>query len=316
MNKHVLQTKEWADFKTSYGSVSINSGNVFYTKHSIPFTNYYYAYCPRVNPFDIDFESLKKSLIKNNCIACHMDVPNIIKGSSEEASAIELFELHCSKSPRDEFAKGNFILNLKPSLDEILSNMHPKQRYNLKLAEKKGVYLKAPSENIFNDLDNFFELYKDTAKRQGYFYRSKEYFEKMIQAFDKNGKLQNIHFLIMEHANTPLAGWMLFISDNVLYYPYGGSSAEHRNLQPNALIGWEAIKFGKKHNCEYFDMWGAAYDLDDKEDPYYGFTDFKRKFGGTHVQYIDSYDLVINPLAYGLFNAVNSIRWKLLKFLR
>jgi len=310
MKTHILQTQQWADFKTSYGSDSIKAGNVFYTKHAIPFTKSFYAYCPRINPFEVDFEKLKKSLEKNNCIACHFDVPNIVQGSPEEIPAREVLELHCKKSSRDEFAKGNFILNLAPDLDTIMGNMHPKQRYNIKLAEKKGVTVRKSDEK---DLDVFFELYKDTAKRQGYFYRSKDYFEKMVNIFKKDNL---VYFMIMEFEGEPLAAWMLFIYDNVLYYPYGGSSVSHRNLQPNSLVGWEAIKFGKKHHCEYFDMWGAAYDVNDTEDPYYGFTDFKRKFGGTHVQYIDSYDLVINKISYQLFNTANSIRWKLLKLLR
>jgi hypothetical protein len=310
MKTHILQTKQWADFKASYGSDSIEAGNVFYTKHSIPFTNNFYAYCPRINPFDVDFEKLEKSLKKNNCIACHFDVPNIIKGSSEEVAALEVLEMHCTQSPRDEFAKGNFILDLTQDLETILANMHPKQRYNIKLAEKKGVTVRKSDEK---DLDVFFELYKDTAKRQGYFYRSKDYFEKMMDIFKKDNM---VHILIMEFEGEPLAAWMLFIYEGVLYYPYGGSAFSHRNLQPNALIGWEAIKFGKKHKCDYFDMWGAAYDMNDTKDPYYGFTDFKRKFGGTHVQYIDSHDLIINSTAYHLFNTANAIRWKLLKFLR
>jgi lipid II:glycine glycyltransferase (peptidoglycan interpeptide bridge formation enzyme) len=309
MKTHILQTKQWADFKSSYGTEAIKAGKLFYTKHSIPFTNMFYAYCPRVNPADIDFDVLRASLEEHNCIACHLDVPNIIKGSAEEASATSLLEEHCKKSPRDEFAKGNFILDLTPSLDTLLANMHPKQRYNIKLAEKKGAVLRKESSN---SLDIFYDLYVDTAKRQGYFYRSKSYFEKIIKAFDKD----MVHILIIEFEGEPLAAWMLFVYDNVLYYPYGGSSTKNRNIQPNALIGWEAIQFGKKHDCEYFDMWGAAYDMNDAKDPYYGFTDFKRKFGGQHVQYINSYDFVVNNAAYNLFNTANSLRWKLLNLLR
>ena len=309
MKTHILQTQQWANFKSSYGNDAIKAGKIFYTKHGIPFTGKFYAYCPRVNPFDIDFEELKKSLEENNCIACHLDVPNVVRGSAEENSAVLLLNEHCVVSPRDEFAKGNFILDLTPSLEKILENMHPKQRYNIKLAEKKGAKLAHSSEK---DLDIFYDLYVDTAKRQGYFYRSKNYFEKIIEAFGKD----MVHILIIEYDGEPLASWMLFLYDNALYYPYGGSSTKNRNIQPNALIGWEAIKFGKKHDCEYFDMWGAAYDLNDEKDPYYGFTDFKRKFGGQHVQYIDSYDFIINPTAYNLFNTANSLRWKFLNLVR
>jgi len=311
MKTHILQTQQWANFKSSYGNTAIKAGNIFYTKHKIPFTGYFYAYCPRVNPMEIDFLVLRESLQKNKCIACHLDVPNVVKGSAEEESALGILNENCTPSPRDEFAKGNFILDLTPSLDTILNNMHPKQRYNIKLAEKKGATLRK-SEGIHKDLDIFHDLYVDTAKRQGYFYRSKSYFEKIIEAFGKD----MVHILVIEFEGEPLASWMLFIHDNALYYPYGGSSTKNRNLQPNALIGWEAIKFGKEHDCEYFDMWGAAYDLNNEKDPYYGFTDFKRKFGGTHVQYISSYDLIINKTAYNLFNLANSIRWKLLNLIR
>jgi len=310
MKTHILQTKQWAKFKTNYGSEAVKAGKIFYTKHSIPLTSNFYAYCPRVNPEDIDFKKLEESLKENNCIACHFDVPNVVQGSPEEVVALAIFDGHCIKSPRDEFAKGNFILDLSPSLGKILANMHPKQRYNIKLAEKKGAKLRRSS---VEDLDIFFDLYKATATRQGYFYRSKNYFKQIIKAFEKDDM---VHILIVEYEGTPLAAWMLFVYDNALYYPYGGSSSEYRNIQPNALIGWEAIKFGKKHKCEYFDMWGASYDMEDKKDPYYGFTDFKRKFGGTHVRYIDSYDFVVNSAAYHLFNTANSLRWKLLKLLK
>ena len=310
MKTHILQTQQWANFKASYGSEAVKAGKIFYTKHAIPFTSTFYAYCPRINPSDIDFKKLKQSLEKNNCIACHFDVPNIIRGSAEENTALEILERHCTKSPRDEFAKGNFILDLSPSLDKILENMHPKQRYNIKLAEKKGIKLR---KSLDEDLNVFYTLYKDTAKRQGYFYRSRGYFEKILKAFKKD---EIAHILTVEYNGEPLASWLLFIYDGVLYYPYGGSSTNYRNLQPNALIGWEAIKFGKKNKCEYFDMWGAAYDMQNEKDPYYGFTDFKRKFGGAHVQYIDSYDFVINGAAYHLFNTANTLRWKLLKILK
>jgi len=308
MNTHILQTQHWANFKNSYGIQAIKANKIFYTKHLIPILNKYYAYCPRVNPFEIDFDILKKSLIKNKCIACHFDVPNIIKGSSNEDLAVDILKKHCVYSFRDEFAKGNFILDTTKNLNEIVNNMHPKQRYNIKLAQKNGLNIKKHSNK---DLDIFYELYKDTAIRQGYFFRSKVYFEKLLQELK-----DKVIILIIEHQNIPLASWMLFLHENVLYYPYGGSSKLFKNLQPNALMGYEAIKLAKEKNCDYFDMWGAAFDLDNKKDPYYGFTDFKRKFGGTHVQYIDSYDFVINQNLYKLFIFLNTLRWKLLNIIR
>jgi lipid II:glycine glycyltransferase (peptidoglycan interpeptide bridge formation enzyme) len=90
----------------------------------------------------------------------------------------------------------------------------------------------------------------------------------------------------------------------------------HQNLFPNELLCWESIKYGKNLGCKVFDMWGASVNPEDKTDEWYGFTNFKLGFGGTHVVYIDSFDLVVNPTVYSAFNLVNDVRWKFLRLKR
>jgi lipid II:glycine glycyltransferase (peptidoglycan interpeptide bridge formation enzyme) len=311
MPQHVLQSPQWAEFKKIYGTPSVNAGNVWYTKHTIPFTGFNYAYAARVDPRNVNFEELKKSLEENKCIAIHFDVPNITKGSSEEKECIELFESNCVKSPRDEFAKGNIFIDLTKSEDELMSQMHQKQRYNIKYAQKKGVTSRISTEK--KDFESFYEVYKDTSLRQHFYPRSKYYFEKMFEVFQKDN---NIHILLTEFEGKALATWLLFTYEDTLYYPYGGSLEVMKNLQASCLIGWEAILFGKKMGLKNFDMWGASEDPNNEKDPYYGFTNFKTKFGGKHVVYISSYDMVVNEGMYKLFNSANSLRWKLLNFLR
>ena len=63
-------------------------------------------------------------------------------------------------------------------------------------------------------------------------------------------------------------------------------------------------------------MWGAAEDMSNKNDQYYGFSVFKQKFGARHVTYIDSYDFVINEPVYKMFTVANDVRWKLLNILK
>jgi lipid II:glycine glycyltransferase (peptidoglycan interpeptide bridge formation enzyme) len=309
MERHILQSDLWAKFKTNYGTQSINAGNAWYTKHSIPLTGNFYAYCPRINPFEVDFLALKKSLEENNCIALHFDVPNVIKDSPDEDAAIKLLSEHCTRSSRDEFAKGNFLLDLKPSEEELFQNMHYKQRYNVRYAQKKGVVCHFSDEP--KDFDKFYDLYKETATRQKYYPRSKNYLLKIKETFGDSAK-----FLIAEYENTPLTAWMLIKYENTLYYPYGGSTENMKNLQSSCLVGWEAILVGKKLGAQVFDMWGASVDLNDEKDSYYGFSNFKAKFGGKHVVYIDSFDLIINPSLYHMFTTANTLRWKLLNFLR
>ncbi len=157
MVNHILQSKYWAEFKKDYGSEVTHAGGVYYTKHKIPFLNMFFAYCPRVNPFVIDFNELKESLRKEKCIGLRFDVPNVAMDAEDYDQAKKLLEEHCIKAPRDEFARGNFILDLTLSEEEILNNMHHKLRYNIKLAQKKGLKVKRESQN---SLDIFYEFHQ------------------------------------------------------------------------------------------------------------------------------------------------------------
>ncbi|MFZ5424470.1 MAG: lipid II:glycine glycyltransferase FemX [Patescibacteria group bacterium] len=311
MTTHVVQSPEWGEFKTKYGTKAIRVGGVQYTLHRLPYTYFNYAYAPKVNPKNINWEKLMQSLKAHNCFAINFDAPNVIKGSAEEKQAKDIFEERCKKAHKNTFTKYNILLDLTTSENELLENMHKKHRYNIKYAQKKGVIGRVGISK--KDFETFFNLFKETADRQKYHIHPKKYYEKIWELLTPKGMC---HIVFTEYKNEPLAAWMLFTYENVLYYPYGGSSDKHRNLQGSSLIGWEAIKFGKSKNCKLFDMWGAAKDPNDEQDPEFGFTNFKLKFGGNHVEYMSSYDLVLNPILYYSFNTLNTLRWKLLRAIK
>lgn len=309
MSTHILQTKFWGDFKEVYGTRVVRAGGVQYTLHDVPFTSFKVAYCPRVNPEFINFEELQQSLINNNCTHINFDVPNILKSNPLEQKAIKIFTNNkCRMSPRDTFAKGNFYVDLKLSEDDLLAAMHSKRRYNIRLAEKKGVTVR--DDGNFND---FYKLLEETASAQKYFIHPRDYYENVWKVMGPGGH-GKAHILTAYFDSKAVASWMLFAHDEVLYYPYGGSSLEYRDLHASELLGWEVMRFGKLIGCELFDMWGAAEDTADEGSEYYGFTLFKMRFGGKHVVYMDSYDYVVMPAMYQLFTSANELRWKVLGF--
>lgn len=310
MATHVVQSTEWGEFKTAYGTPAYRVADVQYTLHKIPFTEFYYAYAPKVDPTKINFVELRKSLEKQRCIAINFDVPNVVKGTGEELSALEIFK-DCVKSPRDQFAKFNILLDITQSPEELMEKMHYKHRYNIKYAERNGVTVKKAQDE--KDFDTFFELYKATAVRQKYYIHPRNYY---LAIWKKLHPLNMCEILTAYYNDKPLASWMFFIHEGILYYPYGGSSDEHRNLNASTLVAWEGIKMGKSLNCVSFDMWGASKDIKNVSDPWYGFTNFKLKFGGKYVEYMDSYDFVLNRTAYDLFNTANSLRWTILKIMK
>lgn len=308
---HIVQSSEWGEFKTEMGTTAVRIGDIQYTKHKIPLSSHYYAYSPKVNPTKIDWNKLTESLKQNGCVAINFDVPNVIVGTKDTEKITTMLEKKCSKSPRDTFAKSNVLLDITPDEGEILANMHKKHRYNIRLADKKGVVARrAETEEGF---ELFYQLLHETAQRQKYYIHSKTYYKKVWEMLRKENMC---HILVAEHEGTPLVSWMLFTYANTLYYPYGGSSEEKKHLQGSNLIGWETIKLGKELGCTSFDMWGAADDPENTNDPWYGFTNFKLKFGGRHVKYIDSYDYIVNEAMYALFNMANEMRWKILNLLK
>jgi len=133
-----------------------------------------------------------------------------------------------------------------------------------------------------------------------------------LKTQNKNNEF-SIHLLKAIYNKETLAAWILFVLGNTLYYPYGASSIKYREVMASNLMMWEAIRFGKRLNLKKFDMWGALGPNPNVKDPWYGFHRFKEGYGPDLVEFIGSYDLVINPFMYRIYKTADKIRWALLK---
>lgn len=309
LDTHIVQTPEWGEFKTKIGTPAIKVGDIQFTKHAIPFTKYFVGYAPKVN-FEtqkFSWKELKALARDEGCVVVRFDVPNVIKKGAGDANKklMERLDTYCRKSPRNTFTKWNIFIDLDKPEEEIISQFEQKTRYNSRLAARRGVEVSL--ENNSKGLKIFLQLHMETAKRQGFFPHTEKYY---MQAFEILNKYNKANILIATHNTRPLSAWMLFNHQNTIYYTYGGSSHEHKDLMASNLIAYEAIKLGKKLNCRIFDMWGAT---NDRNDPYWGFTKFKLGYGGELVEHIDSYDFVINPVIYTLFNWGYGLFWKLMR---
>ena len=98
-----------------------------------------------------------------------------------------------------------------------------------------------------------------------------------------------------------------------LYYPYGASRSVHRDVMASNLMMWEMIQFGKQQGCDTFDMWGSLGPDPDKKDPWFGFHKFKEGYGGTLMEFVGTYDLVLDPIMYKIFRIAEDWRWKWLR---
>ncbi len=305
---HVMQSWEWGEFREKLGTKVLRYGlfekdrlRVAFqlTFHKIPLINKYVGYLPK-GPFpDQELARALKQIAKeHNCAFIKVE-PNIQKISNFKFQISNLFR----PSPKPLFTKYNFVIDLERSEEELLKNMHQKTRYNIRVAEKRDVKVEERTDD--EALEIYLKLYFETTARQGY-HGHNEYYHRMVWGILNNAGLARL--LIATFEGQPLTAWMLLNFNDTLYYPYGGSSKAHPEVMSNNLVAWEAIRLGKKLKLKKFDMWGAANNPDpDRSDPYFGFHNFKKGYGGDLVEYLGTLDLVVNWPIYLLFTFVDKL---------
>ena len=178
--------------------------------------------------------------------------------------------------------------------DALLAAMKPKWRYNIRLAERRGVAVRAGSAA---DLPAFYAMYVETGRRDGFLVRPFTYYRAIWERFMQDGFA---HLLLAEVAGEPVAGLILFRYGPTAWYFYGASTAQGRDLMPNHALQWAALKWAKAAGCTRYDWWGAP-DVLDERDPMWGVYRFKQGFGGEFVPHIGAWDYVANRPLYWLY---------------
>ena len=289
---HPLQSPEWGQFRAENGNLVSQVGDFQIIWSKIPHTPYYFGYCGKCpNPSDKDIDSIVEESRKIGGIGIRFE-PNLLSTQ------------HLALSPR--FVKGRkfftpqtFYIDLTQNEEELLRNMHPKARYNIKVAQKHNVVIKESK-----DIEKFLVLNNLTQKRQGFYAHDDKYFRNMWKHL--GGKIA--HSFVAEYEGESLGAWIIFKFEDKIYYPYGASSDKFRNVQATSLMLWETAKWGKAQGCKVYDLWGVEEGK--------GFTRFKEQFGPKLITFVGTYDLIINTPIYWLFRFVEYLRWQILGSLR
>lgn len=205
-------------------------------------------------------------------------------------------------------ARHNFRLNLRNKTEEeVFKNFASKTRYNIRLAMKKGVEVIEKNEK---GLDEFYDLMKETGKRDNFIIRSKDYFATILKEFPNNAKIYIAYF-----ENQPISAIMPILYGNKMWYLYGASSNNHRNLMSTYLLQWEMIKKALKNGCNEYDFRGVS--MEHGEDGLYR---FKKGFGGEFVELIGEVYMDFKPIKFFLFKIFKkvflNIRYKTYKLTR
>jgi len=289
---HPVQSKEWGEFRAKAGNKISRVKDLLVVWSRIPGTVWYFGTLLKSRmPTKEDIKRLRDEAIKIGGVGIRIE-PDVLKSAQRKVLSAQLVR------GRRFFTPKTFWLDLKKSEEQLLAAMHPKARYNIRLAEKHGVEI--VEDNSAAAFEKFWELTDQTAKRQGFYAHDKRYFELMWATL----KNKIAHLFVAKYQGEILAAWIIFKHGDKIYYPYGASSETHRELQAPSLMMWKTALWGKDQGCKIYDLWGVEEGK--------GFTDFKAKFGPKTVEFVGTYDLIINPPLYWAFRIMEWIRWQIL----
>jgi len=200
------------------------------------------------------------------------------------------------------------IINLNYSPEEILSRMKPKWRYNISLAEKKGVSVNTCGAD---DMDIFYSLLMETAKRDGIAVHGIGYYRTLFELCAQDKESVSLRLYTASHENDTLAAIVVLFRGKDATYLYGASSNNKRSLMAPYALQWKAMKDAKEMGCANYDLFGIPPD-EDPNHPMAGLYRFKTGFGGQIIHRAGTWDYPYKPVIYSIFSLAEKIRKKIM----
>ena len=313
---HILQSANWGELKSQFGwkTIRIISGN---TGAQILFQplplGYHIGYIPK-GPITLDgkiednswpaFQSELDSLCRQYKTIFLKVEPDVWEDELEWDMVYPGFRKsnHSIQPPR------TILVDLNETEEQIIANMKSKTRYNIRLAEKKGV-----SVRLLDNIGQYYKLLENTAERSEFGIHTRDYYQTVFDLFYPTAECK---LFLAEYMDEPLASIMVFIHDKRCWYFYGASSNEHRERMPTYLIQWEAMRWAKEQGCQSYDFWGVPdQDLESLEENFmqrnsglWGVYRFKRGFGGELKRSSGPWDRVYHPALYFLYRLYSLLK--------
>ena len=300
---HILQTGSWGAFKAFYDWEPVRlhgpknqSVLVLFKALVLGLT---VAYVPKMTLVDSAWEEMR-ALIEDECrkrkavflqIECDLEEPY------DQDALAKQFPTYIIDEETIQ-PRSTILIDISLEEDAILAAMKQKTRYNIRLAERKGVKVE-----LSDDLSGFYEHTQITSARDGFAVHAFSYYQNAFDIFTPKGECVLLKARFEEKA---LAYLMLFIHGERAWYFYGASDDENRNLMPTYLLQWEAIRYAKARGAKLYDLWGIPDASEDqleaqfteRSDGLWGVYRFKRGFGGKVSRTAPAFVKVYMPLLY------------------
>ena len=201
------------------------------------------------------------------------------------------------------------FVDLSPDEEAILASMKSKWRYNIRLAEKKGVLVESRGAEAVGE---FYELYRVTSKRDRIALHTERYYSRLFDLADERRSegfacTPDLRLFVARYEGQALAAIVTLFSGPEAVYLYGASSDEHRNLMPSYALQWAAMRAAKAAGCARYDLFGIPPSAEASH-PMAGLYKFKTGFGGAIAHRAGSWDYPLNRPLCAIFRSAEALR--------
>ena len=299
-----LQSWQWGEFhKIVSGSVfrlGVQDGEnlvgaATIIKKILPIGKSYF-YCPRGPIVDCNIENVK---CKQVIDLLFKEIKNLAQTEGvmflrfDPVFEIEALDLKTIKTLDIQPSK-TLVLDLSKPESELLEAMHSKTRYNIKLAEKKGVKIVEADDSRIND---FWQLMGETSDRDKFRTHGINYYKEMVKLGDDFIKL-----FFAEYKRKTISSVIISSFGDMATYMHGASSDKDRDVMAPYALQWHCMKFFKEKGLKYYDLYG----IDEEKWP--GVTRFKKGFSGKEIEYSGTFDLPFDQGWYNIYKMVRKVR--------
>ena len=309
--KNLFQSNVWQKFQEPLGRdayrIKINNLEVLVIRYAL-FNKWTYLFVPN-GPINISDAILNELLLEIGKISKKSDVFLRIEPPTDAKNDLKAvrkkgFKIVTEKSllSRQISPENTLLMDLTLTEEEILAQMKPKGRYNIRLAQRKGVSIKTTTDP--KDIRIYVDLLEELEGRGKYFGHPEKYYFKQFEALTgaDAGKIY-----ISYINDIPISAAIMGYAGEVATYLHGASSNYHREVMAPYLIQWQAIVDAKNDGFKVYDFWGISPENQNKH-RLSSITDFKLKFGGIRVCDIGSFDFIFNKKIYKSLTMVNNLR--------
>lgn len=286
-----LQTHEWGNFQASLNRkveriiLSQGLAQVVHLPLAFGFT---YAYVPK-GPLGKQGADVISELTEKSSNAVFLRV--------EPTTQIS------AKKVKDVQPSLTRMISLEQSEEEIYKEMKPKTRYNIRLAQKKGVETRFVDASYFGD---FVRLMEQTSTRDHFKAHAPSYYKRILEMVQ--GEYVEAKLAMAFYEGRPLAANMVMDFGNTRTYLHGATGNIHRNVMAQYALHDFLIMDAKSQGMRTFDFWGVAPEGAPESHPWKGISRYKESYGGFLVEMPGAFEIPLKKSIYSAFEAMRFLR--------